>query len=538
MGHATETSVHTRSDVSEKHEDRHHESEKASREGQGPAPKKDGEKDSKKLEQDGTLPKVEIAEGAAGADAEMKPCTNSRTDKATLLEESKFSQQSLAIFDRVDGDHDGFLSDRELSAAMQDNSYVEQEAQTISALYKARHSLSKLDRTDEPNDNIGPVAMVSALPPEGKGVSRTDLAAYGLMQPGTREKVYGAGMAENIFNDAGKMAQVDKNGDGCLSKDEVLNAAAATTDDGDRKALAYMANNFDTINTGSWWGSYTISKAEMQEHNKELNKTDEGKVLSEVYVGLRYTADSQSEKANYQLYADSDPLKSITPEAIRQQSIGDCYFSASLAALAKSRPQDIQNMIKDNQDGTYTVTFPGDPDSPVTIKAPTQMELGLYNASSEHGIWANVIEKAFGEYRKAHSWTDWTGDRTTPTDAADGGGLNSEAMNLLSPHKSTDQLVWAHSDADVQNQIKEALNDSPPRMVTVGSYGKSDTEVLETGYPADHAYTVTGYREDENGNVFVQVRNPWGGEDKRGTSEMSMEDFRKTFQTLTVEPKD
>ncbi len=50
-------------------------------------------------------------------------------------------------------------------------------------------------------------------------------------------------------------------------------------------------------------------------------------------------------------------------------------------------------MIKDNDHGTYTVTFPGDKRHPVTIQAPTDPELGEY-ASEHNGTWAAVIEKA------------------------------------------------------------------------------------------------------------------------------------------------
>lgn len=45
------------------------------------------------------------------------------------------------------------------------------------------------------------------------------------------------------------------------------------------------------------------------------------------------------------------------PQDIRQGGIGDCYFLAVLGSIAKRRPQDLLNMIKDNGDGTVTVRF-------------------------------------------------------------------------------------------------------------------------------------------------------------------------------------
>ncbi|MGC4113421.1 MAG: C2 family cysteine protease [Myxococcales bacterium] len=47
----------------------------------------------------------------------------------------------------------------------------------------------------------------------------------------------------------------------------------------------------------------------------------------------------------------------IKPEDVQQGQLGDCYFPAAIAALAKSQPEVLQNMIKENGDGTYTVTF-------------------------------------------------------------------------------------------------------------------------------------------------------------------------------------
>ncbi len=47
-----------------------------------------------------------------------------------------------------------------------------------------------------------------------------------------------------------------------------------------------------------------------------------------------------------------------------------------LAAVAQMTPEIIKKMIVDNKDGTYTVTFPGNKDEPITISAPTETERG------------------------------------------------------------------------------------------------------------------------------------------------------------------
>ena len=49
--------------------------------------------------------------------------------------------------------------------------------------------------------------------------------------------------------------------------------------------------------------------------------------------------------------------KGIAPQAVRQGSLGSCYFHAVIAALAERREDAIRKMIQSNPDGSYTVTF-------------------------------------------------------------------------------------------------------------------------------------------------------------------------------------
>jgi len=68
----------------------------------------------------------------------------------------------------------------------------------------------------------------------------------------------------------------------------------------------------------------------------------------------------------------------------------------ALAAQAKQDPAAIRDAIKTNTDGTFTVTFKGDKTHTVTIAAPTEAELALYNGGSSDGMWPAIMEKAFG----------------------------------------------------------------------------------------------------------------------------------------------
>ncbi len=103
---------------------------------------------------------------------------------------------------------------------------------------------------------------------------------------------------------------------------------------------------------------------------------------------------------------------------LQQGIMGDCYFVSSVAAVAQMTPEIIKKMIVDNKDGTYTVTFPGNKDEPITISAPTETERGMYNGSSEYGIWGSVIEKSTELTRQKditrRTPLNWTGGLTMP----------------------------------------------------------------------------------------------------------------------------
>src|SRR5262249_55330984 len=114
--------------------------------------------------------------------------------------------------------------------------------------------------------------------------------------------------------------------------------------------------------------------------------------------GALFTTLRSTDKSNRNLFADqSQPLNSVKPEAVRQGAIGDCSLTSALGAVAAQSPETIQNMIKENENGSYTVTFPDAPNKPVTVEEPTDAELAHFAGGGEYGTWPAVIEKAYGK---------------------------------------------------------------------------------------------------------------------------------------------
>jgi hypothetical protein len=219
------------------------------------------------------------------------------------------------------------------------------------------------------------------------------------------------------------------------------------------------------------------------------------------------------------------------PDDIEQGDLGDCYFLSSVAALAKDDPQAIRNMIRDNHDGTFTVTFPGDPSHPVTVEGPTDEELKRF-AHDKDGVWVAVLEKAHRYY--------------TERVAADPGGDPSQALELLTGKKFDTESVAASngsvSDAQVATMLTKSMQSgqevvawSPPNPKN----GPPATKVVPS-----HAYTVLNY---DAATQTVTLRNPWGtlGFDGKkipslhdeggGVFTVSLDDFRKNFCNMSIE---
>src|SRR5262249_25417221 len=148
-------------------------------------------------------------------------------------------------------------------------------------------------------------------------------------------------------------------------------------------------------------------------------------------------------------------LDSIAPDAVNQGHVGDCYFLGPLASLASSDAgkQTILNMIKDNgpdKSGrhTYTVTFPGAPNEPINVAAPTDSEVALYNGSNYRGVWASVVEKAYGKFVNARSWRrESLYKYSIDQDSLDGSFMMA-GHKILSKSYSADEIELKNKSAE------------------------------------------------------------------------------------------
>jgi hypothetical protein len=206
----------------------------------------------------------------------------------------------------------------------------------------------------------------------------------------------------------------------------------------------------------------------------------------------------------------------VSPEDVKQGNLANCYFPAAASAIANTNPQAIEDMIKDNGDGTYTVTFKEETyynsgryrERKVKVDGDLYMrENGsrpLYGSSTgseapdKLEMWYPLIEKA---YATMHD---------NSYDNIGNGGHADKVMRAFIGGRSYTHSLRAENTDLIFRQLSEASQKGWP--MTASTYGKDSEEAEryagERIYPW-HMYTVLG-TEEENGTRYVKMRNPWG----------------------------
>jgi YD repeat-containing protein len=334
---------------------------------------------------------------------------------------------------------------------------------------------------------------------------------------------------------------VDKNQSGYLSGAELGKALENPQFTGKNAqviaALYKCRGDLKNLSHDEFIWETEISRKDLTEFDKLCKLKDKNSIVEKVERFLDRTNTNQRDTLPCSLYRDdAEPLASITHKAISQGTIGDCYLEAVIASIAASSPRKIRDMIDDHGDGTFTITFPGDRSHPITIKAPTEAEMGLNSEASEYGMWANVLEKAFGEYFVENSYFPTKG--YSSTEGADGGGLASSSTKLLTG-KSVDEY-WCSgwrstkTNQDIKQKLTEAFAEGRAVTCSIGSIGHGQTK---DGYTRRHVYSIIGWDPTGKEGGTLTIRNPWGNptEGPGGTSKMSYQQYLDNFNVVTIE---
>ncbi len=85
----------------------------------------------------------------------------------------------------------------------------------------------------------------------------------------------------------------------------------------------------------------------------------------------------------------------VSPDAVRQGSLGSCYFHASIAALAKAAPDTLRGAIRQSSNGAYRVHFF---DGPEEVVYPDDLEFGrTHSYDHSEGNWVLVLMRGYAQ---------------------------------------------------------------------------------------------------------------------------------------------
>lgn len=436
-----------------------------------------------------------------------------KSGKVQPAELADFTGLVRANFARLDGNNDGKLSADEVDRAMEDSSFTGRDAQMVAALKGEFAGLACL-KNQGAGDRLVRLAgpFLSNLIQKDE-ITLAEIDEFEQMQQAVeREKSANA----RLLALAGeRFASLDGDADGFLTAGEIERVLAAKGIPADeRLALEHMRQKAGEMQEASddefGFENDGVSEDDIEQYVRDRQASDSFRLVRGVAAAMVSRIDGVRQ-AERRLYADeSKPVRSIKPEAVQQGGIGNCYFMAALASLAETNPQAIADMIADNGDGTFTVKFAGAPDQPVTVSAPTDQELQLFQGGSKHGLWAAVMEKAYGQ---------WCNERKfffqkrggTASEGADGGGQLQSGLWILTGRDVDNDVLMLTSKKALGEKIGAALREGRPATCGTGRKLESilglSEPTTEDGLAEQHAYSIVGYDEKEG---IVTLRNPWG----------------------------
>jgi hypothetical protein len=210
---------------------------------------------------------------------------------------------------------------------------------------------------------------------------------------------------------------------------------------------------------------------------------------------------------------DSFPLfSSQGPHAddIRQGGLGDCWFLATLAAVAHKDPDVIRQSVVEMGDGTYAAMFYEDGERRyyrVDNDLPEQRDLPLLTpngtlAYAKPGIdgamWVPILEKAYALH-------DGSGGGEGEYDGIAGGWSDNAFSDM-----GIGSVDYDVDDEGVLQQIANHLAAGRPITIDTvhGEFEPGDSIV------ASHVYTVISV---DVAHGSITVRNPWGTDAYNGT---------------------
>ncbi len=213
-------------------------------------------------------------------------------------------------------------------------------------------------------------------------------------------------------------------------------------------------------------------------------------------------------KAPRELFVGNAP--SLT--GFHQGHLGDCYFLSAVGAAVARNAAAVRNMFHPQPNGSCELTFGNG--KRVHVSRLTDAEVALGSSAGAQGLWLNVLEKGFGQFkirtsRNAHH-------SGVALDAIAHGGDADDTIELLTGHRGKYLAIRTGKGKDrlpppenripqLTAQIRQIFrigNAIHPLLCCGTSHGQ-----LPPGIIGNHDYAILGY---DSAHDSVLVWNPWG----------------------------
>lgn len=227
------------------------------------------------------------------------------------------------------------------------------------------------------------------------------------------------------------------------------------------------------------------------------------------------------------LWAKDNADKDLPPslDDISQGGLNDCFLFASMAAIVNSDPDRIVKMIKDNGNGTYTVTFKGiGIFSSATQTVSADFVVGRHgNVTRRKALWPLIIEKAYAQQKGGLDNLDKGGNPGSAVDDL----TNAGASRFNPQDKSADFIL---------GKLAAAMKEKHPTTILSpkkedASKEKKQMSDSTPGLYFWHAYPVI--EVDEKGRR-VKLFNPWGRNHPNGDGWITIDQFKSFFIEVNI----
>lgn len=202
--------------------------------------------------------------------------------------------------------------------------------------------------------------------------------------------------------------------------------------------------------------------------------------------------------------------RAVDPSDVQQGYLGDCYFMALLAAIAEVRPQAIEQMVKPNDDGTFTVSFLGPDGTRVHQKVeptfpsykwgePAYAKFGERSEVYGKELWPMLIEKAWKQANG--SWLGMEGGKVD---------TKKHAMAMTGGAREDYPLPGKLTDGALFDRVsRHFLAKQPATAFSPKATDESKKKALKTGVITNHAYALWNVHP---AGKTVDLYNPHGPE--------------------------